>query len=131
VGIEHSISDHRYIELTITLDCPPAENITNLRLTNWGFNKNLLNRKDLIPHNAKPIKKGKEKELLSDTHFPKNTHVVEDLHIEENLDDQCINNISNPGRIQWAVNSFKPFKSPGPDGFLPTQIQRTLDILYP
>jgi len=26
-------------------------------------------------------------ELLLDTHFPKNTQVVEDLYIEENLDD--------------------------------------------
>jgi len=34
--------------------------------------------------------------LLLDTHFPKNTHVVEDLYIEENLDDQSIDNISNP-----------------------------------
>jgi len=44
VGIEHSFSDHRYIEFTISLDCPPAENITNLSLTNWGYYKNLLNR---------------------------------------------------------------------------------------
>jgi len=44
VGIEHSFSDHRYIEFTITLDCPPAENITNLRLTNRGYYNNLLNR---------------------------------------------------------------------------------------
>jgi len=65
-------------------------------------------------------------ELMLDTHFPKNTHVVEDLHIEESLDDQSIDNISNPGRIQWTVNSFKPFKSPGPDGFFPAQLQRTL-----
>jgi len=53
------------------------------------------------------------------TNFPKNTHGVEDLYIEENLDDQSIDNISSPGRIQWAVNSFKSFKSPGPDGFSP------------
>jgi len=44
VGIEHSFSDHRYIEFTISLDCPLAENITNLRLTNWGYYNNLLNR---------------------------------------------------------------------------------------
>jgi len=43
-GIEHSFSDHRYIEFTITLDCPPAEKMTNLRLTNWGYYKNLLNK---------------------------------------------------------------------------------------
>jgi len=40
VGVEHSFSNHRYIEFTITLDCPPAKNITNLRLTNWGYYKN-------------------------------------------------------------------------------------------
>jgi len=37
VGTEHTFSEHRYIEFTITLNCPPAENITNLRLTNWGY----------------------------------------------------------------------------------------------
>jgi len=70
-------------------------------------------------------------ELRLDTHFPNNTHVVEDLHIEENLDDQSIDNISNPGRIQWAVNSFKPFKSPRPDGFFSAQLQRTLNMSLP
>jgi len=52
-------------------------------------------------------------ELLLDTHFPKNTQVVEDLYIEEHLDNQSIDNISN------IIISFKPFKSPGPDGFFP------------
>jgi len=33
-------------------------------------------------------------ELLLDTHFPKNTQVVEDLYLEESLDDQSIDNIS-------------------------------------
>jgi len=53
-------------------------------------------------------------ELLLDTHFPKNTQVVEDVYIEENFDDQSIDNISNPDHIQWAVNSFMPFKSHKP-----------------
>jgi len=70
-------------------------------------------------------------ELLLDTHFPKNTQVVEDLYIEQNLDDQSIDNISNPNRIKWANNSFKPFKSPGPDRFFPAQLQRTLVISLP
>jgi len=251
VGIEHSFSDHRYIEFTITLGCPPAENITNLRLTNRGYYNNLLNRnlhsppthirngqelvnlvntftdiygealKRACPSRAvkskhKPpwwnatlanlkrecrtyfnrakynnsesswnlyltklslykkeirilkrrawanfcsrncgtaeasrlrrilakspatigylktnadswTEKSQETlELLLDTHFPKNTQVVEDLYIEENLDDRNIDNISKPGRIQWAVNSFKPLKSPGQDGFFPAQLQRTL-----
>jgi len=39
VGVEHSFSDHRYIELTITLDRPSAENFTKLRLTIWSYYK--------------------------------------------------------------------------------------------
>jgi len=53
---------------------------------------------------------------------------VEDLYREENLDDQSIDDISNPDRIKWAIISFKPFKSPGPDGFFTAQLQWTLDI---
>jgi len=56
---------------------------------------------------------------------------VEELYIEENLDDQSIDNISNPDRIKWAINCFKPFKSSGPDGFFPAQLQGTLDISLP
>jgi len=63
-------------------------------------------------------------ELLLETHFPKNTQTVEDLYIEENLDDQSIANILNPDRIKEAINSFKPFKSPGPNGFFTAQLQR-------
>jgi len=56
---------------------------------------------------------------------------VEDLYIEENLDDQSIDNISIPDRIKWAINSFKPFKYPGPDEFLQAQLQRILDESLP
>jgi len=35
---------------------------------------------------------------------------VEDLYIEENLNDQSMDKISNPDRIKWAMNSFKHFK---------------------
>jgi len=41
-GVEHLFSDHRYIEFTITVAL--AENITNLKLTNWGYYKKLLTR---------------------------------------------------------------------------------------
>jgi len=54
-----------------------------------------------------------------DTHFPKNTQAVEDLYIKENLDDQSIDNISDPDHTKRAINSFKPFKNPGPERFFP------------
>jgi len=56
---------------------------------------------------------------------------VEDLYTGENLDDQSIDIILNPDRIKWAINSLKPLKSLGLDGFLPAQLQRTLDISLP
>jgi len=52
-------------------------------------------------------------ELLLDTHFPKNTKSVEDPLIEGNLDGQGITYTSSTERIKWAINTFKPFKSPG------------------
>jgi len=33
--------------------------------------------------------------------------------------------------MKWVIISFKPFKSPGPDGLFPAQIQRTLDTSLP
>jgi len=50
---------------------------------------------------------------------PKNTQAVEDL------DDQSIDDISNPDRIKWDINS------PSPHGFFLAQLQRTLDISLP
>jgi len=65
VGIEHSFSDHRYIEFTLSLDCPPAENITNLGLTNWGYYKNLLSRNLHAPPTH--IRNGQELDNLVNT----------------------------------------------------------------
>jgi len=64
VGIEHSFSDHRYIKFTKTIDCPPAENITNLRLTNWGYFINLLSRNLHAPAH---VSNGQELDTLVNT----------------------------------------------------------------
>ena len=32
-------------------------------------------------------------------------------------------------RLIWAVNSFKPFKSPGKDGIFPAVLQKCLDLI--
>ena len=34
-------------------------------------------------------------------------------------------------QVQWAVKSFKPFKSPGPDGIIPADIQHGDNIILP
>jgi ribonuclease HI len=42
-----------------------------------------------------------------------------------------INSLLCKEKIIWAINSFKPFKSPGGDGILPALIQKGLDWLLP
>ena len=31
-------------------------------------------------------------------------------------------------KVEWAVNNFQPYKSPGLDGIIPAQLQRSLDV---
>ena len=33
-------------------------------------------------------------------------------------------------RVKWAISSFEPFKSPGPDDIFPALLQNAGDILY-
>ena len=35
--------------------------------------------------------------------------------------------IASPARVRWALKSFNPFKSPGPDGIYPVLLQRAGD----
>ena len=35
--------------------------------------------------------------------------------------------IASPARVRWALKSFNPFKSPGPDGIYPALLQRAGD----
>jgi len=42
-----------------------------------------------------------------------------------------INGIVNYSRIKWAIQSFSPFKSPGPDGLFPALLQESLEYILP
>jgi hypothetical protein len=33
--------------------------------------------------------------------------------------------------VKWAINKFKPYKSPGPDGILPALLQKEIKALPP
>lgn len=41
------------------------------------------------------------------------------------------NEIVTYSRVIWAINSFKPYKAPGPDGILPILLQEGIEILSP
>ena len=49
--------------------------------------------------------------------------VQETEQINENL--ELITKIVLDDRIKWAINSFKPYKSPGPDKILPVMLQKS------
>ena len=34
-----------------------------------------------------------------------------------------------PERIKWAINSFKPYKSPGPNGIYPAHLKKAEHVL--
>lgn len=71
---------------------------------------------------------------MMETHFPGSETVSNEIVGGEKADDCRPNNITMgsfnlPNRIftrskvEWAVNSFEPFKSPGLDGIFPALIQ--------
>ena len=70
-------------------------------------------------------------ELLLDTHFPGCSTTVTVPEVSVGLDNNQITNISNINKIEWAVKSFQPFKSPGPDGIFPAQLQNSLEYIMP
>lgn len=67
-------------------------------------------------------------ETLVDAHFP-GCSVVDNNQVHythEPIGNQS--NILTKTRLVWAIDSFKPFKSPGPDGIYPVEIQHTVDL---
>ncbi|XP_037815958.1 uncharacterized protein LOC119606498 [Lucilia sericata] len=69
-------------------------------------------------------------EVLLDTHFP-GCQPIEDNGIMTTLDHNTTNPSSviiNRERICWALNSFDPYKSPGPDGIIPADLQKNEDL---
>jgi ribonuclease HI len=75
--------------------------------------------------------------LLLSTHFPENTrnaippqenHRLGGEVVNEN-DLDFINKIISPRRVEWAIFSSDPFKSPGLDEIHPVLLQKSWDII--
>ena len=75
--------------------------------------------------------------LLLKTHFP-NSIVLDPSDIKT---DDAVTNLLylvdetkqglTDDRLIWAINSFKPFKSPGSDGIFPALLQHGVESLLP
>jgi ribonuclease HI len=76
-------------------------------------------------------------QLLMTTHFPGSTTTDETVWAEEVIqipsenDWEIAKSIVDENRIRWAISSFSPFKSPGPDGIYPALLQWGLGELLP
>jgi ribonuclease HI len=70
--------------------------------------------------------------LLFDTHFPGNSRSPfrEQLTSDARTSD-CAKDVINMPTLLWAINSFKPYKSPGPDGIVPAELQHVSDYIAP
>ena len=71
-------------------------------------------------------------ELLLDTHFPGNT-TTDQLTVAavDVQPSEIANQIVTDSRIRWALKSFKPYKSPGPDMVSPAELQAVAERLTP
>lgn len=81
-----------------------------------------------------------EEEILNrmlEVHFPDCTRnavgeVIErvpvSVHIPTSLSED-VSSIVDEGKVQWAMKSFEPFKSPGCDGIVPALLQNGLELL--
>lgn len=69
---------------------------------------------------------------LLDTHFPDSGTGTSGESSAEGLEDEATaDTLIKIDSIVWAVNSFSPYKSPGPDGILPIMLQKVIGLVSP
>lgn len=67
-------------------------------------------------------------DLLLNTHFPGNMEgdlTANTTSSDTESNSQILNTITE-ANITWAVETFQPYKAPGPDGIFPAQLQKSL-----
>lgn len=80
-------------------------------------------------------------QVLMSTHFPGCQDFMDN---DPSSHDQCsqtldsgntcsadLSTIFSESKIEWAINSFKPYKSPGPDGIIPAMLQNSSKKITP
>jgi hypothetical protein len=80
-------------------------------------------------------------ETLMLTHFPE-SHIVRDTNVASENILKTIDGSRDEAwrksrylfkgkKVEWAINKFKPYKSPGPDGILSALFQKGIKALLP
>ena len=80
-------------------------------------------------------------EVLMDTHFPGSTTIMDGQNTDRQQEDygalrtvsedsiRLSRRLFTESSIKWALSSFEPMKSPGPDGILPIFIQKADSVI--
>ncbi|XP_037930493.1 uncharacterized protein LOC119665301, partial [Teleopsis dalmanni] len=94
-------------------------------LANGQSCPSLINKVD-----GNPVKSLTESlSLLVDTHFPGSSgDPPKVLPYRSANSGETIQSVVSSRRIKWAIDSFSPYKSPGPDGILPIMLQSLGDV---
>ena len=71
-------------------------------------------------------------QCLLQTHFPdcsNNSPVIDIIQQHDCISDEILCKIVTKNNIRWAINSFKPYKSPGSDNISPKLLQHSLELI--
>ena len=80
--------------------------------------------------------KGETLQLLPTTHFPNSVITQESAVpaaalLARRPDWRLAVRMINYRRVEWAIDSFAPYKSPGVDGIFPALLQQVLEVVIP
>jgi len=90
----------------------------------------------VAPTGRRTQSKGETLELLLTTHFP-NSGVTQELAVPgaallaRHPDWRLATRVVTFRRVEWAIDSFAPYKSPGMDGIFPALLQQAQEVFIP
>lgn len=74
-------------------------------------------------------------ELLMETHFPgckgEGDNVNYNIDYEPVTDSEMTKEIIYDKAVMWAIDTFQPYKSAGPDGIIPIMLQKSKNFITP
>ncbi|XP_044573423.1 uncharacterized protein LOC123257665, partial [Drosophila ananassae] len=141
---KHSFSDHRYIEIVVNFTrAQYNKELRKAKRVAWAnFCTNIQETSEAarlrkILSTTAPIAgyiKNTEGcwttssletlETLINAHFPGCSSEGTTQVMRSQGHQGSLNYLLSDRNLKWAIDSFKPFKSPGPDGILPAQLSR-------
>ena len=90
----------------------------------------------MAPSGRRTQSEGETLELLLTTHFP-NSEITQETAAPSAVlparrpDWRLATTVVTYRRVEWAIDSFAPYKSPGLDGIFPALLQKAREVVIP